>query len=120
MKLLLKQSADSIIDRQFDGNKVGYDALQVDNFLDEIASDYVAMEQFAIKKEKAIEELKNEIAHLKEKNSVLEADNAILNEKMKDVPEGVEISLANIDLLKRISALEQALYKLGKDPSEIK
>lgn len=120
MKLLLKQSADSIIDKQFDGNKVGYDALQVDSFLDQVASDYVAMEKFLNKNEKEIETLQNEISSLKEKITTLEANNAVLNEKLKDMPEGVEISLANIDLLKRISALEQALYKLGKDPSEIK
>lgn len=120
MKLLLKQSADSIIDQQFEGNKVGYDALQVDNFLDVVASDYVAMEKFLNKNEKEIELLKKEIASLKEKITTLEANNAVLSEKIKDMPEGVEISLANIDLLKRISLLESALYKLGKDPSEIK
>ena len=120
MELKLKQSASSIIDRQFDANKAGYNALQVDSFLDEITSDYVAFEQYVSKSNKTIDDLNREINHLKDKLSKLEIDYAVLNERIKDVPEGVEISLANLDLLKRISALEQALYKLGKDPSQIK
>lgn len=120
MKLLLKKSADLIVEHQFSSNKAGYDALEVDSFLDEIVSDYVSVDQFLIKNEKFIESLNQEISSLKEKNAVLEANNAILVEKLKDVPDGVELSYANIDLLKRISSLEQALYKLGKDPREIK
>ena len=119
MKLLLKQSADSVVERQFPANKAGYDPLQVDNFLDEVAADYVTVDQFLVKNEKYIESLNREITSLKEKLATLEANNAVLMEKLKDVPDDVELSLANIDLLKRISALEQALYKLGKDPREI-
>lgn len=119
MKLLLKQSADSVVERQFPANKAGYDPLQVDNFLDEVAADYVTVDQFLVKNEKHIESLNREISSLKEKLAKLEADNAVLLEKLKDVPDDVELSLANIDLLKRISALETALYKLGKDPREI-
>ena len=120
MDVKLKHDASSIIDHQFDGNKPGYDALQVDSFLDEVASDYVAIEQYISKYNKLIEELKLENKTFKDKISKLEMENALLNEKLKNVPEGAEISLANIDLLKRISLLEQALYKLGKDPSSIK
>ena len=119
MKLLLKQSADSIVEREFKANKAGYDPLQVDSFLDEVAADYVTVDQFLIKNEKHIEALNKEISSLKEKLSNLEARNAVLEEKLKDVPDDVELSLANIDLLKRISALEHALYKLGKDPRDI-
>ena len=120
MDLKLKHTADSILDHEFSANKPGYDALEVDSFLDEIVSDYIATKQYIGKCESKIKELEKEKNIFKTKNDKLEVENALLNEKFKYVSNNTEASLSNLDLLKRISALENALYKLGKDPSEIK
>lgn len=120
MDLKLKHNVDSILDHEFGPNKVGYDALEVDMFLDEIVSDYIAMQQYLPKVKKTIEELEKENALYKSRVEKLEIENAIFNEKFKSISENQEVSLSNLDLLKRISALENALYKLGKDPNEIK
>lgn len=120
MNLKLKLNADIILDHEFTANKAGYDALEVDSFLDEIVTDYLAISQYSSKVEKEIADLKSHNALMKEKLEKLESENAILNEKFKSVENNDSASLANLDLLKRISLLEQALYKLGKDPSEIK
>lgn len=120
MDLKLKQSADSILDREFSANKAGYDAYEVDSLLDEIVSDYLAMQQYLQKKEKYISDIEKENVLLKSNVEKLEVENAVFNEKFKSISENENLSLSNLDLLKRISALENALYKLGKDPNEIK
>ena len=120
MQKKLTLSSDEILNKEFSLQYKGYVPQEVDSFLDEVASDYVAIEQYVSKCKKFIEDLQLENKSFKDKISKLEIENALLNEKLKNVPEGAEISLANIDLLKRISLLEQALYKLGKDPSTIK
>ena len=43
-----------------------------------------------------------------------------MREKLGGITDNKEASLSNLDLLKKISSLEQALYKLGVDPSTIK
>lgn len=120
MDLKLKHTADSVLEHEFQAVKPGYDPFDVDSFLDEIVTDYVAIQQFLQKNKKILEELKKENQVLKNKVEKLEIENAVLNEKFKSVSENDNASLSNIELLKRISALENALYKLGKDPSEIK
>ena len=42
-----------------------------------------------------------------------------MNEKLKNISDNENASLSNLDLLKRISALEQALYKAGINPNTI-
>ena len=39
---------------------------------------------------------------------------------MKNISDNESVSMANLDLLKRISTLEQALFKAGINPSNIK
>ncbi len=120
MGLKLKHNADSILEHEFQAVKNGYDPFDVDSFLDEIVTDYVATQQFLLKNDKLIENLQRENTDLKNSVEKLEIENALYKSKFKSVAENDNVSLANIDLLKRISALENALYKLGKDPNEIK
>ena len=47
--------------------------------------------------------------------------NEILNDKLKNISDNdSNVTLSNIDLLKKLSLLEQALFKAGIDPNNIK
>ena len=120
MDLKLKHSTDEILEHEFKSNTAGYDALEVDMYMDEIVQDYYAIQQYSEKAEARLKELEKENHSLKEQKDKFEAENAVLSEKIKMLSANESGSLANIDLLKRISVLEQALYKLGKDPTKIK
>lgn len=120
MNLNLKFDPKKIVDHEFSGKKPGYDALQVDRFLDEIVTDYIAMEKFKKEANLMIEELDKTCKLYKSRLNEVEVKNVVLNEKLKNISDNVDASLSNIDLLKRISLLEQALFKAGVDPSKIK
>ena len=45
-ELNLKLSAQEVNSKEFSGKNGGYDALQVDKYLDLIVSDYIAFEQY--------------------------------------------------------------------------
>ena len=57
----------------------------------------------------------------KERLESAEVKNEILSDKLRNISDNDNgVSLSNIDLLKRISLLEQTLYKAGIDPNNIK
>lgn len=120
MKYQSKYNPNTIVDKEFKAQKYGYDALEVDAFLDEIVDDYISIDQYVTKLEKDYDELVKTSKLYKTRLDQAELQNAVLNEKLGGIKNNESASLSNIDLLKRISALEQALFKLGVDPSTIK
>ena len=115
-ELDLKLSAQEINSKEFTGKNGGYDALQVDKYLDLI-------EKFVNNYKKTIsdyEDLKKLCDTYKDKLSESEYQRALIQEKLDVLRQNVSTDLSNIELLQRISVLEQAIYKLGKDPSKIK
>ncbi len=119
MPLELKLDSNKILHKQFEGTKPGYNALQVDSFLDTVISDYQTMEKYVNDSESKINELTNLNGLLNKRLSQSEASLAVMTEKLKNISDNDKASLNNLDLLKRISALEQALFKLGVDPNSI-
>ncbi len=119
MDLKLKYSVDSLLDHEFKGSKVGYDAYEVDEFFDGIISDYVTFQKFIQQANFDINSLTKENKELKEQIRELEISNARFNERFKSIGENQDASLQNLDLLRKISILESALYKLGQDPNKI-
>lgn len=122
-ELNLRLSATEINSKQFDGKDGGYDALQVDRYLDLIVSDYIAFEQYANSAKKVINnynELVKTCEKYKMKLSESEYQRVLMQEKLDIIEQNGGSSTSNIELLQRISLLEQELYKLGKDPSKIK
>ena len=122
-ELNLKLSAQEVNSKEFFGKNGGYDALQVDKYLDLIVSDYIAFEQYVNstnKTVKAFEDLRRTCETYKVKLSESEYKQALLQEELNILKQNEGMSVSNIELLQRISVLEQALYKLGKDPSKIK
>ncbi len=121
MPLKLKLSADEIYNKEFTGSKSGYDCLQVDTMLDSVIADYEAMDGYVNKTDARVAELEKYNKILNDRVTKLETDNAILQKKLSDFTGPLpETNGDNLDLLKRVSKLEEALYKLGGDPTKIK
>ena len=121
--LELKLSAKEINSKEFQATDGGYDALQVDKYLDLVVNDYIAFEQYSNHMRKIIEqyeELKKTCERYKNKLSEVEYQKALLQEELDVLKQNEGLTSSNIELLQRISVLEQALYNLGKDPSKIK
>ncbi len=97
-----------ILDKDFSVKPNGYDAKEVDLFLDMIIEDY-----------KAYEEINNQFImlqksanNLRKKNNDLELEVETLKSKAKDVNAGGEVDFNNVELLKKISQLEEQVYNL--------
>lgn len=122
-ELSLKLSAKEINSKEFQAKNGGYDSLQVDRYLDLIVNDYITFEKYAnaaSKLETNYEELKKTCEMYKKKLSDSEYEKALIQEELSVLKQNEGASVSNIELLQRISSLEQALYNLGKDPSKIK
>lgn len=117
VKLLL--DSNKIYHKEFIGNKPGYDSLQVDSFLDIVIKDYETVEDYVNNTDKKISELENKVKMLNEEVSALSAENVNLKTKIGDINVNSDTSLANLELIKRISALEKALSRAGINPNTI-
>ena len=118
VKLLL--TTQKIVDKEFKGKKMGYDPLEVDEFLDLVIKDYALMEQYLQEVKTSVIELQKTCKIYKERLDSAEVQNEILNDKLKNISENDSgVNMSNIDLLKKISLLEQALFKAGIDPNSI-
>ena len=119
IKLLL--DSNKVYHKVFEGSKPGYDALQVDSFLDIVVKDYDTMADYVANTDKLISTLQAKNNVLTEKLSKAEAENAALQAKVGEISnhEDASINMNNLELLKRISALEKALAKAGINPKTI-
>lgn len=122
-ELKLKLSASEINSKEFQAKNGGYDSLQVDRYLDLIVNDYIAFEQYENSTKKLYanyDELVKTCEIYKSKLFESEYQRTLLQEKVEVLKQNEGNATSNIELLQRISTLEQALYNLGKDPSKIK
>ena len=119
MPIKLMLDSNKIYHKIFEGTKPGYDALQVDSFLDIVIKDYESMEEYITTTDEKMEELNNKAKMVNVQLAKAEAENATLNTKLGDISENQDASLNNLELLKRISKLEEALAKAGINPNTI-
>ena len=94
-------SAKEILDKDFKIDPKGYRPQEVDAFLDLIIKDYVDFENTT---KRLVSEIK-----------ALESDNSKLRAEVRNLKASLEIAnsnkgVTNVDLLKRISDLEKAVY----------
>jgi DivIVA domain-containing protein len=117
-----KLTKQQILQKRFKADVKGYDALEVDRFLDEICEDYERVEAFLMTTLPELLSFKEQIIKLKERFHQLELDYADVKEKASviDKNKTVEINQDNFNLYRRIGLLEKELYKLGVDPNKIK
>lgn len=116
----LSLSAKEIYDHQFKESLHGYDAFEVDSFLDKVISDYQKVEQNILIKQKEYDGLVEKIALLNKDKEKLEVANQSMTSKLGNISNNKNVNSGNIDLFKKIDQLERALWRLGVDPNKIK
>lgn len=112
-------NSTKIYEKVFTPNVKGYDPEEVDTFLDEIIADYVAFEKYYRESRDYIRELEDSLRKERENVRTLTVNNAKLNSRVEGIKEGESINQSNIELIQRIRKLENALYRLGEDPSKM-
>jgi DivIVA domain-containing protein len=116
----LHLDSKQILEKHFLAASPGYNALHVDEFLDVIIRDYQAVESNCLYQKKYVDELQNEIMTLKKTVEQLEIENKSLKTKISGIGDISKANSTNIEMLKRINALEKTLWKLGVNPTNIK
>ena len=110
MENKIKLSPKKILNKQFQIAFKGYNANEVDYFLDLIVADYENFAAMLNESYDEIESLQRENAALKQKIASLEAGAPTQN------AQNLEAKMAgNVDLLKRLSQLEKEVYSNKKN-----
>lgn len=103
----LNLTVQQIYDKKFNTDFKGYNAEEVDTYLDLILEDYDTYEQI-------ISEYKKELERIKAERSDLQAQIIELKgQKRANEVSGAtgNQSISNVDVLKRLSRLEEMVYK---------
>lgn len=119
MEIKLRLDANRIYHKEFTGTKPGYDAMQVDTFLDIVMNDYQTMEKYIKESQNELGALQDKIAVLNQTIDSLRTENATLKNKLNGIKQNADASINNLELLKKISAMEKALAKAGINPNTI-
>ena len=113
-------SSEEILNKVFPGAPRGYNALAVDQYLDSIIKDYKIVEANVLVSKQEIEELNNKVNELQKANEQLTIENTKLKQRFSNIKSDDNVTTDNINLLKRINALETFLYKKGFNPKDVK
>ena len=105
---LINLTPEEILNKEFRIDTRGYRLKEVDQFLDEIIADYTTFNKIILDLQKEKEDQVEIILNLKQEIRDLKTTVEISRSANKD-----EISGSNLDILKRLSALEKAVY--GRD-----
>ena len=100
----LNLTPEEILDKSFNVDFKGYSASEVDAFLDAVLEDYQIMED-------NVQELLDIISSLQKEIKALHAQNVELEGKQKVFDLSNTTSYSSVDLLKRISRLEEEILK---------
>lgn len=121
--LKLHLTAQQIYDNQFEGNKSGYDCLQVDTLLDAVIKDYEAFDAYYTQTEEEIAKLEANNRVLADRVTALESDKIVLQKKLNEALEQIQAQSvdgsSNLKLLQEKNKLEEALVAHGIDPKTV-
>ena len=120
MAYTLNYSSKSLLNVKFEPNVKGYDPFEVDQVLDKLINDLEFYEKYYSDSYNYIRTLETEVQNLKNKIRDMEMEVASIKNKYSGIKPGQEVNEGNINYIKRISKLEEALYKKGVDPDDIK
>ena len=120
MAIKLVLSSNAIGNKVFPGVIRGYDAYEVDKYLDLIIKDYELIENNYLLEKKEIDDLNAKIKQLESEKKELELELGRIKLKYQNVKPTDSVTADNIDLVKRINSLEKFLYKEGYNPAAIK
>lgn len=98
----LNLDIQTILDKQFNVDFKGYSATEVDSFLDLVLEDYEVFQDLA-------RTLHERATELEQVNATLRAQIIELEGKARVLDEGGQ-SVSQLDILKRLSRLEQVVY----------
>lgn len=107
METKLQLNPTKILNKEFKVDFKGYNPDEVDYFLDIVMNDYETFKNLLNLAYERIESLNEKNAQLKEQIARLEKDNALKNDQLSLA----DSTTSNIDILKRLSALEKEVYK---------
>lgn len=107
-KNLINLTPEDILNKEFRIDTRGYRLKEVDQFLDEIIQDYQTFNKIILDLQKEKEDQTEIILNLKQEIRDLKTTVEISRSANKD-----DISGTNLDILKRLSSLEKAVF--GKD-----
>ncbi|MBR0418016.1 MAG: DivIVA domain-containing protein [Erysipelotrichaceae bacterium] len=99
----LNLTPEEILNKEFNVDFKGYSPNEVDAFLDNVLEDYQIMED-------NVQQLLDEIAKLKDQVKSLTAKNIELEGKKMAFDLSNTTSYSSVDVLKRISRLEEIVY----------
>ena len=108
METKLQLNPTKILNKEFKIDFKGYNAAEVDYFLDIVMGDYETFKNLLNMAYEKIEALNAKNARLKEMIQDLEKENALHRDQLSLAE---ETSASNVDILKRISALEKEVFK---------
>ncbi len=100
-------TAQDIFEKDFKIDARGYRPQEVDKFLDMIIADYTEFTTIIKRQEKEIQTLTNDNMKLKQEYSKLRSRLEVAEENENN---GSNTTVNNVDLLRRISQLEKAVF----------
>ena len=118
-KILLLSSSD-ILEKTFPQVPRGYDAHQVDAFLDKILRDYREVEANKLLLKQEYENLIKKIEELEKENKNLAIELQKYKNRFANLKEDDDVNLNNINLIKKIRSYEKYLWHIGVNPQTIK
>lgn len=108
MENKIQLSPKKILNKQFQVDFKGYNATEVDYFLDTIVTDYENFAKMLNDAYDKIDNLEKENQTLKMKIADLEKENMIQQDNLTVMEDNLS---SNVDLLRRLSMLEKEVYK---------
>ncbi|MEG0076433.1 DivIVA domain-containing protein [Anaerorhabdus sp.] len=102
MSTKLNLDIQTILDKQFNIDFKGYSAIEVDSFLDAVLEDYETYQDVT-------KSLNDKVVELERLNATLRAQIIELEGRSRLNDEGGQ-NVSQLDILKRISRLEKAVY----------
>ena len=97
-----------------------YDATEVDRFLDEIIQDYKQVEANSLILKKEYEDLVDKSRRLEQEKRNLEVELEKYKARFANIKSSDNVTNDNIELVRRINALEKYLWAHGFNPDTIK
>ena len=97
-----KLSADIIFEKEFHVDFKGYNALEVDQFLDDVLHDYAFFEKVIQEQKELLDRYEESLAQ--QKRMLLEV------EGKSRVNQELPSQFSHVDILKRVSRLEEAVF----------
>ena len=120
MAIKLVLSSEQISEKVFKGVPRGYDPYEVDKYLDLIIVDYEKVEANYLMSKSEVEDLNKKNEALKQEIKKLELEIGRYKSKYSNIKPNDNVTEDNINLIKRINALERFLWQNGFNPNSIK